>query len=386
MLEAVDTGVRSLQACAAACGLYGAEHAAPRAAAQRTVEALGRVLAGRPELSVALLDDRAVFEGQELPSGSEIVRASLGNLRFAGIEHLTLLRGLSVEDVLALAQQIATRTLRPDASPSPRVRFGRLATGSGRSQAGAHAVTPDQIRVQAARLPEIWSCIEQAGRIELGELDGLLVEIAAGIAANAGSTIPLANLKSHDEYTFIHATNVGLLAAALGEAVGLPENHVRDLTIAALLHDVGKARVPAAVLNKQGKLDDAEFALIRRHPVDGARMLAGARGVPALAVVVAYEHHCLPDGGGYPRRPPGRTMHLASHITQIADVFDALRTDRPYRPAMSIAEARTLMYTDQKARYEPELLEAFYERVVPNTPGARAPDADAAQPLPRAAA
>ena len=139
-----------------------------------------------------------------------------------------------------------------------------------------------------------------------------------------------------------------------------------DLTVSAVLHDVGKRMIPKSVLNKEGKLTDDEFKLVQHHPVDGARLLFGAPDVPAVAPIVAFEHHMYP-GGGYPRVAAGWKMHLASRIVQVADVFDALRTDRPYRKGMSLQEALEILQKDAGTRYEHALRDAFARRVAGNT-------------------
>ena len=139
-----------------------------------------------------------------------------------------------------------------------------------------------------------------------------------------------------------------------------------DLTVAAVLHDIGKRLTPKSVLNKAGKLTDDEWKLVQRHPEDGARLLFGAPDIPAVAPIVAFEHHMYPDGG-YPPVAAGWKMHLASRIVQIADVFDALRTDRPYRKGMSLQEALEILQKDAGTRYEHALLDAFARRVAVST-------------------
>lgn len=140
-----------------------------------------------------------------------------------------------------------------------------------------------------------------------------------------------------------------------------------DITVSAVLHDIGKRMIPKKVLNKPGKLTDDEYKLVKRHPVDGARLLYGAPDIPPLAPIVAFEHHIYPDGSGYPRVPAGWKMHEASKIVQVADVFDALRTDRPYRAGMSLEAALEILHKDAGTRYEHAILDAFTQRVAGNT-------------------
>jgi putative nucleotidyltransferase with HDIG domain len=174
----------------------------------------------------------------------------------------------------------------------------------------------------------------------------------------------MAAIKSHDEYTATHITNVAILAMGLAEALGLPSSGVRDVGLAALLHDVGKLAVPGEILNKPDRLTDEQYATMRRHPEDGARLLLATTGVPDLAVAVAYEHHIRYDGGGYPAVPRGWKTTLATAITQVADIYDALRTDRPYRPAHPHAVVEQMMLADSGAILDPELLDVFFDVVV----------------------
>jgi HD-GYP domain-containing protein (c-di-GMP phosphodiesterase class II) len=140
------------------------------------------------------------------------------------------------------------------------------------------------------------------------------------------------------------------------------------LILAALLHDVGKQRTPLAILNKPGKLDDPERKQMELHPVTGAAMLLERPGVPDVAPVVAFEHHANLDGTGYPRLIRQPRPHLASQIVHVADVFDALRTNRPYRAALDDAKVRQILLEGAGKQFDPTLVELFLDRVI--TPGA----------------
>ena len=134
---------------------------------------------------------------------------------------------------------------------------------------------------------------------------------------------------------------------------------MRAFGVAGLLHDIGKVRIPLEVLTKPGKLTDEEFAVMRRHPVDGARILMNSHDELELAAVVAYEHHIMLDGGGYPLLRYPRPAALASRLVHVCDVFDALSTNRPYRDAWPLA--KTLAYLDERAgtEFDPDLVRAF---------------------------
>jgi putative nucleotidyltransferase with HDIG domain len=152
------------------------------------------------------------------------------------------------------------------------------------------------------------------------------------------------------------------VARAVQRALG--DDAPTEVLAAALLHDVGKRHTPLAILNKPGRLDDAERKKMEQHTVVGAAMLFERRGVPDVAPIVAYEHHANVDGTGYPRLRRNPKPHLASQIVHVADVFDALRTNRPYRAAMDDAAVRGILLQGAGNSFDASLLDLFLERII----------------------
>jgi putative nucleotidyltransferase with HDIG domain len=173
----------------------------------------------------------------------------------------------------------------------------------------------------------------------------------------------LASLKSVDEYTFTHAVNVGILTMSLAESLGFSGSHLKDIGTAALLHDVGKIQIPEEILQKKGALDSGEREIMESHSINGARQLMKIKGLPRLALIVALEHHLKYDGGGYPRVKGKWQTNIISQIVSIADVFDALRTKRPYREAMSPDEVERILRLGSGVSFNPLLLEHFLEGI-----------------------
>ncbi|HUF28436.1 MAG TPA: HD domain-containing phosphohydrolase [Gemmatimonadaceae bacterium] len=206
-----------------------------------------------------------------------------------------------------------------------------------------------------------WMHDEVASRGHLPLLEAETVVRALSVAMHGESQIvvPLVQLKEYDQYTTTHSLNVSVLTMALAEFLGLSAREVRTFGVAGLLHDLGKVRVPIEILNKPGKLTDDERTVIQRHPADGARLILESEQKLDLAAVVAYEHHIMIDGGGYPRRHYGRACHRASLLVHVCDVYDALRTNRPYRDAWE-AE-KTLAYIEERAgmEFEPQIATSF---------------------------
>ena len=151
---------------------------------------------------------------------------------------------------------------------------------------------------------------------------------------NETSMVGLTTIRDYDEYTFTHSVNVCIFSVALGKKLGLPKVQLCDLGMAALLHDVGKARVPTGVLNKPGKLDEHEWKLIQAHPWYGALTLFGMRGfdeIPYRSILAAHEHHMKIDLTGYPKVVRPRSLGIFSRIIAVADGFDAATTRRVYQ-------------------------------------------------------
>lgn len=151
---------------------------------------------------------------------------------------------------------------------------------------------------------------------------------------NETSMVGLTTIRDYDEYTFTHSVNVCIFAVALGKKLGFSKVQLCDLGMAALLHDVGKARVPNEVLNKTTKLEDHEWKLIQAHPWYGALTLFGMRGyeeIPYRSILVAHEHHMKMDLTGYPKVVRPRTLGIFSRIVSVADGFDAATTRRVYQ-------------------------------------------------------
>jgi HD-GYP domain-containing protein (c-di-GMP phosphodiesterase class II) len=175
--------------------------------------------------------------------------------------------------------------------------------------------------------------------------------------------VGLTTLREFDEYTFVHSVNVCILAVALGRRVGLGKLQLLDLGLAALMHDIGKARVPLELLNKRGQLDETEFKVLQTHTWRGVLALFAMKGSAARswrAMTTAYEHHMRVDLSGYPHPIRARQPALFSKIVAIADGFDAATTSRVYQPQpWTPADVVRGMRENPKLGFDPVLVKAF---------------------------
>ncbi|MGH7477598.1 MAG: HD-GYP domain-containing protein [Longimicrobiales bacterium] len=168
----------------------------------------------------------------------------------------------------------------------------------------------------------------------------------------------VSRLEAWDPHLTGHATNVARFSEALARSVDCGQLFVDAIRVAALLHDVGKLRVPPHVLGKPGPLSDTEWDLVRRHPVTGERMVAGL-GLPRIVRQTIRHHHEHWDGCGYPDRLRGTEIPLAARILCVADVFDALTSERSYHTALQPAEALAVMRVECGTVLDPDLFFSF---------------------------
>jgi HD-GYP domain-containing protein (c-di-GMP phosphodiesterase class II) len=171
----------------------------------------------------------------------------------------------------------------------------------------------------------------------------LVDDIAASVWRHPGAFVSLARLKSRDDYTYLHSVAVCALMVSLSRALGQDEEQARAAGLAGLLHDIGKATVPVHLLQKPGKLDDAEFAEVRRHPERGHALLLEGGESSAEALDVCLHHHERWDGKGYPHRIAGEQISLMARMGAVCDVYDAITSNRPYKASWDPADSLARM-------------------------------------------
>ena len=181
------------------------------------------------------------------------------------------------------------------------------------------------------------------------------------IFRNQDALTSLTRLKSFDDYTFQHSLNVSVLTLALGRHLGILKDELRRLGIGAILHDLGKMRVPEEILNKPGRLTDEEFAVMKTHPLHGAKLLMDTDAVPDDSATVALNHHERFNGRGYPRGLEGMSIGKFGLISAIVDVYDAITSDRVYHKGMESHQALQKIYEWSKTDFYPVYVHKFVQ-------------------------
>ena len=175
--------------------------------------------------------------------------------------------------------------------------------------------------------------------IDAEKLGPLVDEIADSLSRNNSTLTSVLRLKRKDEYTYMHSVTVSALMINLARELDFTEEKVREAGMAGLLHDIGKMAIDDSILNKAGRLTDAEFASMRQHPERGHSVLRKDDTLSALVMDVALHHHEKMDGTGYPHRLSGDEITLLARMGAVCDVYDAVTSDRPYKAPWTPAEA-----------------------------------------------
>jgi putative nucleotidyltransferase with HDIG domain len=196
--------------------------------------------------------------------------------------------------------------------------------------------------------------------LDAGKCLPLVDDITASVWRNPNALLSLARLKTHDDYSYMHSVAVCALMVALARQLGQDEAQAREAGVAGLLHDIGKARMPLAVLNKPGRLTNEEYRLIQTHPERGHELLTDAKVAGETALDVCLHHHERPDGNGYPHALQGDALSLAARMGAVCDVYDAITSNRPYKNGWDPGESIAQMADWTKhGQFDPLVFQAF---------------------------
>lgn len=229
---------------------------------------------------------------------------------------------------------------------------------------------PDDIIEERTRIKAIHKVydtfheLESTGELNVEPLIGISENVLNDILSNQNNLVQLSDLRRHDDYTFSHSVNVAVLSTMLGSLCRYAKSDLLTLVLGGLLHDIGKVKVPADILTKRGRLTPNEFSLMKMHPEAGEEKLKPL-SIPnaSLLAIIAGQHHEHLDGQGYPRHLMGNNIHRFARIVAIADVYDALTTQRSYKPAYKPHIAHRIMTRCSTGQFDPDLLNLFFNNV-----------------------
>jgi len=358
----------SLGQALAVMGLYPEGHPARERAVDASFDLLGELAAAEANPQFSFLDGEVIYRRRIL---RELTGWEWGTrLAAAGVERIEFLEGVTREEYAAWLDE--TQRLLAGETPDTaearqlgarRIRYGAVevrgsSAGGAPVAPGGEVVVPD-LDAEVETIEWLHGEVGRLGRLPLLEAEAVVRSLSVAMHSQSQIRLPLLQLKTFDQYTTTHSSNVAVLAMALTEYLGLGSREIRGFGVAGLLHDLGKVRIPKEILVKPGKLTDEERTVMQLHPVDGARIIIEQEARLDLAAFVAYEHHIMLSGGGYPTLRYPRDCHYASKVVHVCDVYDALCTDRPYRPAWTSERALGYLAERSGLEFDPELVDVF---------------------------
>jgi len=246
----------------------------------------------------------------------------------------------------------------------PHIRVGRVTVeqrveGSLTDMATIKRLYSDAVSVAGA----VWDSAQSEGRPDPTVARTMIDGLAQAVAQNRTALLALTTLKNYDNYTFTHMVNVSILTMGQARGLGIDGPLLREFGLAALMHDIGKVRTPIEILNKPDKLTDSEFTIMKRHVVDGAEILRMTPDVPALAPVVAFEHHLRTDGSGYPAGVTRPSLNIGTMLCSIADVYDAMRSQRSYQQSFPTDRILAVLKRSDGTQFDQHLVRRFVQLI-----------------------
>lgn len=205
---------------------------------------------------------------------------------------------------------------------------------------------------------EMFSDLRMGAAVELTQVRSLVADISQSMLRHPHALISLARLKNADEYTYMHSVAVCGLMIALARQLELSPPMIQEAGVAGLFHDVGKMAIPLEILNKAAALTEAEFDIVRSHPVEGAKMLRNSSQISALVLDVCLHHHEKCDGSGYPHGLVRDQISLFAQMGAVCDVYDAITSQRSYKKAWGPADAIQKM-AEWKGHFDARVFQAF---------------------------
>lgn len=378
-LERAKRALGLLSAAQRSASLYPENHPVLAESVEALTASVGELVAGA-QPAVFNFHKGSIFFGDVVLPQESIMHSRLaGSARERHIGSITFLPGVTKEELASLVallnadveqastQDAAGWLMARGVSHVVVAAVSEIAEGKGEPGEGEGGADSQRVGREAA---EVYRLILDAMRaledqvrtgkaLELDKARRLSDAMLDLMLQDRGAVIALSTIKSHDEYTLFHSLNVMILSLALGTMLPLATDQLRELGLAALMHDVGKITIPKDLLQKPGPLTTEEWKLMRRHPANGAHLLDGMKGSAKAMMVVAFEHHMRHDLQGYPQPFERQQLHLFSRVVAVADAYDAMTTMRAYRAPLRPDRAVAVLLRESRKAFDPTLVKVF---------------------------
>ncbi len=359
---------RRLAAALRGAQLYAPEHPIVKRNAAALVDSVNVALATAPSVTIGIVADDLVVGEWPIPRAAETMGELMRRLQQAGIERIVIENGVEPDEITELVQAVSqaerSQASLPAQSRLPHIRVGKLQVDQKVESTIGDAAAFKRLYDDSVGIAEqVWDSANTEGKPDADAANGIVDSLAQAVAQNRTALLALTALKNYDNYTFTHMVNVSILTMGQARGLGIEGTALRHLGLAALMHDIGKVKTPAEILNKPEKLTDAEFEILKRHTVDGAEILKRTPEVPPLAPIVAFEHHLRADGSGYPRGVSRPHLNVATMLCGISDVYDAMRSQRVYQQAFPTDRILAVLQRNDGQQFDQNLVRRFVQLV-----------------------
>ena len=368
--------VSYLNAAVSNTRLYAVDHPQVARYLERTHHQLQAILQTKPNLTFLIVDDDVVVDNHVLTTTTPQLDQFVALLRQCAVQRITFGREVTVDGLLQLVEDLSAAGTEAVHS-TLGITLGKVKVLSEMDlESQRESLTPELKEKLAALegyrdrslddIRDLYHQIKSTKQISRHGLGEVVQGFLQGMLYNVNPLQMLASLKRSDEYTFTHAINVCILTMAQAESLGIKGNTLYDIGIAASMHDAGKMFVSDDVLNKPDKLTDEEWEHMRDHSAHGAMYILKLDGIPKLAFLAALEHHIRYDGSGYPNLGKNWRPNIVSQMIAIADMFDAMRSRRPYKEPKPDELIIKILQEESGTAFNPQLAQNFLRLIQGN--------------------
>jgi HD-GYP domain-containing protein (c-di-GMP phosphodiesterase class II) len=360
-METLQAFISILMSAISNCSLYSKEHTSVDELTRKALSLLNEVVNESDSLEIMVVADDIVVNKTPLREIGLQANNLIKRMKRKGLSRIDFLKGITLAELKQFVADISVTEEGIKAYAHIRagtidVRLGGLKIDGDFDLDSLSGLSSRQVEITK----EVYNSVSPFKKLNIAGLEEIVISFILTFRREVSILKLISPVKSYSEYTYTHATNVAVLTMFQAETLGVRDDLLRDIGIAALLHDVGKLFISKEVLEKKGVLEEREWQEMQMHPLYGARYLAKINSIPRLVPIVAMEHHMGYDSRGYPKpRVNGKKQHICSQMVAISDFFDALRSRRPYKGALEIKEVISLMKKDSEGFFNPFLLDNF---------------------------
>jgi len=367
--QLADELLRRFAAAVRSAQLYSTGHPIIARNLEALADAVRSIHAVQSTAVIGLVGEEVVVDDTPMAK-TDTLRPLVRRLQLSGVERVSIDAGVTAAELGAFINALIASDSHEGADPSAffppmtHIRVGRVTIDQPAENDLSDIATIRGLYADAVTAAgDLWNSALVEGQPDPTLARTMVDGLAHAVAENRTALLALTTLKEYDNYTFTHMVNVSILTMGQARGLGIEGPVLRELGLAALMHDIGKVRTPLEILNKPEQLTDAEFEIMRRHPVDGAEMLRQTPDVPALAPVVSFEHHLRSDGTGYPYGVSRPSLNLGTMLCSIADVYDAMRSQRHYQQAFPTDRILQVLKHNDGRRFDQHLVRRFVQLI-----------------------